>query len=115
MTDDESREETLTSDEGEEAATGRRWWLSLAMIAVGLVLVASGALSGQTLLIPCGIVLVLAFGYIAAGCSGIDVSGPLGIRARAPLPRKAKRRKIVKKSGFEKQGRSPADPHDPDK
>lgn len=114
MADDESLEETLVSQEGEEAATGRRWWFSLTMVVVGIGLIAIGVLFGPTLLIPCGVVVMLAFGYIAAGSSGVEVSGPFGIRANAPLPRKVKRRKIVRKSGFPKQGRSPAEPKEPD-
>jgi len=114
MADDETLEDTLVSQEVEEAATGRRWGFSLAMVILGIVGVATGVLFGPTILILCGVVVILVFGCIAAGSSGVDVSGPGGIRAKAPFPRKTKRRKIVRKSGFPKQGRSPAEPEKPE-
>ena len=110
MADDKTLEETTVSNEGEEAATGRRWGLSLAMIGLGIVGVATGSIVGPWPLIPVGAVLILTFGYVAAGSSGVEVSLG-GFRGKAPLPRKTKQRKIVKKTGFPRHGRSPTEPN----
>lgn len=111
MADDETIEDTSISEDIEEAATGRRWRLCLVMIGLGIVCVAIGSIFGPWPLIPGGFVLILAFAFIAAGSTGVDVS--LGaFRGKAPLPRNTKRRKIVRKVGFPKHGRSPTKRND---
>lgn len=82
------------------------------MIALGVVGIAVGATVGPWPLVPGGFVLLVIFGYIAAGSSGVDVSfGPF--KGKAPLPRRTKRRKVVRRSGFPKHGQSPAEPKAP--
>ncbi len=113
MTGDETVEDTHTSEQVEEAATGRRWRFSLVMLAIAFGVGTLGVVYGPELLIYCALIIFLIFACIAAGSTGVDLTVG-SFRAKAPFPRNVKRRKVVRRSGFPKKGRSPAEPKDPD-
>lgn len=92
----------------EPGATGRRWAVSLALIAVGLVVLAVGIVVESNAAIAAGAALVLFFGAIAGGARKAG-AGAGTVRADAdfdapPLP--PGKRKIYLPPGVRPKRRS---------
>lgn len=111
MSDGEHVEHTQ-EEQIDEAATGRRWGLSIVLIVLGIAGIAAGIHYDRTILILGGIFAIFIFGWIAAGSSGFQLSysKDSGFNFSARLPRRHRTRTEVRRRGFPKKGRSPLDP-----
>lgn len=116
----EEYEEKVEAVEVTEAASGRRWKFSLAMVAAGvLAVIAAIVLAAAVDSVPTEMCLLLGiggfaativFGLVAAGSDHVGVkTGKDGIDAGAHLPRAKRVRTKLRRKGFEPEGRSPAD------
>ena len=70
----------MTNDE-QQGATGRRFWVSITLVLLGLALIVYGIAWNGLALVP-GILLVLLFGMVAVGVQRGEASaGPLRAKA----------------------------------
>jgi hypothetical protein len=93
---------------------GIRLWLPLAMVLLGVVLMALGILAVSVLeirlvLIVGGLALIFGFGYVAVGGSRVNVEGSPdgGVQAGVELPQETTVRTIIRKRGFPRRGTMP--------
>jgi hypothetical protein len=76
-----------TEPERDGAATGRRWGVSLALIVVGLAVLAFGLAAHWWPAAAVGAVLILVFGCIAAGARETSAgAGPVRANAKFNVP-----------------------------
>jgi hypothetical protein len=92
------------SEDAEQGATGRRWKISLALIGLGVLVLLYGLIDRYVPAIVAGVVLIVAFGYVAAGARKTGVGSPL-VRGEAdftapPPPPPDKVRRIYLPRGW---------------
>jgi hypothetical protein len=94
-----------------EAATGRRWQFSVAMVVVGVLVIVAGIVlatvkHGLSTLCAVlgggGVVLILVFGLVAAGSERVGIAASKdGVDAGASLPRTKRVRTRFRKRGLD--------------
>jgi hypothetical protein len=110
--DQEENVEERVEDHHVAKPRGVRLWLSIAMVAFGALMVvaaAAGVVAERGIVLPGGMVLMLAFGYVAVGGSSIKVKGSSagGIEAGVEMPQDTTVTTTIRKTGFPRQGMMP--------
>lgn len=65
------------TDQGEQGATGRRWKISVPLVALGAASLVYGVIDHFTEAIIAGLVLIVVFGATAAGARRVTFGSPL--------------------------------------
>jgi hypothetical protein len=111
--DEEENVEERVDDHHVAKPQGVRLWLSIAVVAFGALMVvasAVGVVGERGIVLPGGLVLIVAFGYVAVGSSSIKVKGSSagGIEAGVEMPQDTTvRTTTIHKKGFPRQGTMP--------
>ena len=114
MVDQEDTVEEKVETRRTAKPTGVRLWLSLAIVGLGIIVIAIGAFAVATtairvVLIIAGLALIFGFGWVAIGGSNVEIEGSPdgGIKGGVAVPQDTTARTTIRTRGFPKRGKMP--------